>query len=512
MTTTSAPPPPSALTQVRRTRDLQRLAEGWRPDVLVVGAGFTGAGVALDAVTRGLSVAVVDRGDLANGTSRWSSKLVHGGLRYLAIGDLALAHESAVERGVLMERVAPHLTRALSFVTPLNDGMPRVAGLLSGVGYLAGNALRIGAGTSARTLPGPRLVGPMTARRMAPAIGTAGLRGAWVNTDGQLVDDARMVVAIARTAAAFGAAVLTRVAAADPGRDQVTLTDLPGGDSFVARAGRVVVAAGVWSDQLDHRVRLRPSKGVHLVIDGAALGNPTAAVAAPVPGHLSRFVFLLPQGDGRVFLGLTDDPVDGDISDEPPVLADEQIFLMSAVNGVLDRPLTSDDVIGGYAGYRPLVAGGRDGPTSDLSRSHLVIDTDDGPLTIVGGKLTTYRRMAADVVDRLTDVSCRTATQPLVGALPRARLAALPQDPWLVGRYGSEAADLQALIDRDPTLGARVLPHLPYRRAEMAHAVLREGATTPEDLVDRRTRIGLVPADRAAALPIATEILTMVET
>lgn len=506
--------PPSALTAARRQADLARLADGWRPDVLVVGAGFTGAGIALDAVLRGLSVAVVDRSDLAAGTSRWSSKLVHGGLRYLAHGDLALAHESAVERGVLMEQVAPHLTRALRFLTPLNAGMPGPAGVLSGVGYLAGNALRAVAGTRSQTLPGPRPVGPAAARGMVPGVGTRGLRGGWVNTDGQLVDDARLVVAIARTAAAFGAAVLPHVAASAVTATSAQLADALGGSSFTARAGRVVVAAGVWSDELDDRVRLRPSKGVHLVLDPAALGHPTAALAAPVPGHLNRFVFVLPQLDGRLYLGLTDDPAEGAIPEEPVVLDAERDFLLDAVSRVLERPLTAADVVGGYAGYRPLVdvvAGegppAETGSTADLSRAHLVLDDPDGPITIVGGKLTTYRRMAADVVDRLTDRPCTTARQPLVGALPRARLAAVPARSWLVARYGGEAPAVEALAAADPSLAMPVVDGLPYLRAELAFAVQREGATSVADLLDRRTRIGLVPADRAAALPAAEAVL-----
>ena len=495
--------PPSALTPDRRRRDLARLADGWRPDVLVIGAGFTGAGIAVDAATRGLSVAVVDRGDLANGTSRWSSKLAHGGLRYLAKGDVGLAHESAVERGVLMERVAPHLTRALPFVTPLNDGMPAVAGVLSGLGYVAGNALRIAAGTSASTLPGPRWLTPAGVRQRVPAVGTAGLRGGWLNTDGQLVDDARLVVALARTAAAFGAAVITRAAASAVTRTSAVLTTDEG--SFDVRAGRVVVAAGAWSDRLDGRVRLRPSRGVHVVLDGEALGNPSAALSAPVPGHLNRFVFALPQLDGRVYLGLTDDPVEGDIPDESEVTDAERDFLLDALGRVLEVPLGPADVIGGYGGYRPLVAGD-ESSTADLSRAHLVLDEADGPLTIVGGKLTTYRRMAADVVDRLTERPCLTDRQPLVGALPRRRLAGVAARQWLVWRYGAEAAELERMIAADPALGEPVLPHLPYLRAELAFAVTREGATTPEDLVDRRTRIGLVPADRAAALKVAARL------
>lgn len=498
---------PSALTRARRGHDLRRLSHGWRPDVIVVGAGFTGTGIALDAVTRGLSVAVVDRGDLANGTSRWSSKLVHGGLRYLANADLALAHESASERRILMQHVAPHLTRSLTFVTPLNAGMPPVVWALAGLGYIAGDLLRVASGTAPQTLARPRLVGPRQAVGLFGAIGTDGLRGAWVNTDGQLVDDARLVVAIARTAAAFGAAVLPYVAADQVRRDRVRLTDGVTGQSFEAAADRVVVAAGAWADSLDDRVSLRPSKGVHLVLPGGALGDPQVALATPVPGHLTRFVFLLPQLDGRVHLGLTDDPVQGELHDDPPVLVHEQTFLLDAVNRVLQRPLTSADVIGAYAGYRPLVAGAEGADTADLSRGHVVVDGDDGPLTIVGGKLTTYRRMAADVVDRLTDRPCVTARQPLVGALPRSRLAGLAERPWLVARHGGEAKDIERLITADASLARPVVPGLPYVQAELAFAVCREGALSPADLVDRRTRIGLVHADREQALPVARSIL-----
>jgi glycerol-3-phosphate dehydrogenase len=504
----SLPDVPSALTAARRARDLHRLAEGWRPDVLVVGAGFTGCGVALDAATRGLSVAVLDRGDLASGTSRWSSKLAHGGLRYLGTGDVALARESAVERGVLMERAAPHLVRPLRFVTPLNAGMPPVVGALAGAGYLAGDLLRAAAGTRRATLPGPRLVRPATALRLAPAIGRTRLRGAWLNSDGQLVDDARLVVAVARTAAAFGAAVLPRVAANGVQRDRVEVAPAEGG-TFTARAGRVVVAAGAWSDLLDDRVRLRPSKGVHLVLDGAALGHPSAAVAAPVPGSTSRFTLLLPQLDGRVLLGLTDDPVEGAVPEEPVVLASERAFLLDAVNRVLERPLADGDVVGAFAGYRPLVAGER-GATADLSRAHLVLDDGDGPVTVVGGKLTTSRRMAEDVVDRLTDRPCRTRAQPLVGALPRTRLAGVRARRWLVARYGAEAVDLEALCAADPALAEPVVPGRPHLLAELAFGLLREGAATADDLLDRRTRIGLVPAERQAALPSAQQLVESV--
>ncbi|MEE8602536.1 glycerol-3-phosphate dehydrogenase/oxidase [Euzebya tangerina] len=504
-------PVPSALSAARRRADLDRLGNGWRPDVLVIGAGFTGCGVALDAVTRGLSVAVVDVGDLGSGTSGWSSKLVHGGLRYLASGDVRLAWESAVERGVLMERTAPHLTRALPFLTPIGVGASVAMTALVGLGYLAGDVLRLTAGTAGRTLPSPRWVSSRVARRLAPTVRTAGAAGALVNTDGQVVDDVRLVVALARTAAAFGARVLPYVGAAAVERTRAELRDEMTGETFTATAGRVVVAAGVWSDTLDDRVALRPSRGAHLVIDGAALGHPTAGITAPVPGHPTRFVFLLPQPDGRVYLGLTDEEAGGPIPREASVTPEEQAFLLDVAGGVLTRPLAPDAVLGGFVGYRPLVqpidASGARGSTPDLSRRHLVVDDGEGPITVVGGKLTTYRAMAAQTVDRLTDRPGRTRSQPLVGALPRARLAAWPEDPWLVARYGAEASVLSSMMRDEPSLAEPVVPGLPYRRAEFRFAVDREGALTVDDLVDRRTRLGLVRADRVLAAPVAASFV-----
>lgn len=507
MTTPAAlPRVPSALSRERRARDLARLVDGWRPDVLVVGAGVTGAGIAVDAATRGLSAALIDRGDLANGTSRWSSKLVHGGLRYLARGDIGLARESAVERGLLMTRIAPHLTRALPFVTPVcRGGSPGVAAV-AGLGFVLGDLLRLSAGTDARTLPRARWLGSRQVLQRVPVVARNGLRGGWLNFDGQLVDDARLVVALARTAAAFGTAVLPRVAATAVGRDTADIVDGWSGQRARVTAGRVVVAAGPWADTLDDRVRLRPSKGAHVVLDPVSLGLPRTALSVPVAGQISRFVFALPQPDGRVYAGLTDDPVDGVVPDVAEVTAGETGFLLAALSTVLERPLTVADVQGGFAGFRPLVAG-EAATTAELSRDHLIVDDGEGPVTIVGGKLTTYRRMAEDVVDRLTPRPCRSAHLPLVGALPRRRLQALPQSDWLVGRYGAEAVDVAALARADPLLADRVLPHLPYLAAEFAFALLREGAADVADLLDRRTRIGVVPADRAAAVPVAQAVL-----
>lgn len=500
----------SSLNRARRDRELEQLDRGEVVDLLVVGGGATGAGIALDAATRGLSVALVERRDLAHGTSRWSSKLVHGGLRYLAHGQLGLARESAAERGLLMERTAPHLTRALGMVAPVGVGFSVSAGVMTGLGFAAGNALRAGAGTARSTLPPPRWLGPHHTRLLVPAVASEGLRGALLTWDGQLVDDARLVVAIARTAAAFGAKVITYASAEELTADGARVRDAIGGRDVEIRARRVINATGVWASRLHPEVELRPSKGAHLVLDGAQLGHPRAALTVPVPGERNRYVFALPQLDGRIYVGLTDDPVDA-VSDEP--LADEadETFLLSVLSRALERPLTPTDVAGSFAGLRPLLATGN-GATADLSRDHAILESERGLLTIVGGKLTTYRRMAEDVVDRLVagggfDAGpCVTSTQPLVGAAPRRQLSTLAAPRHLVGRYGTEALDVAGL-ELDPELAAPVVPGGPHSRAELAFAIAHEGALEVGDLLDRRTRIGLVAADRARALPVAEGLL-----
>jgi glycerol-3-phosphate dehydrogenase len=504
---------PSSLNAARRVRELESLASGEVVDVLVIGGGITGVGVALDAATRGLSVALVEQGDLAQGTSRWSSKLVHGGLRYLAKGQLGLAHQSAVERGILLERTAPHLTQALGMVAPVGVAFDRVDTPLVAAGFAAGNLLRMSAGTSRATLPPPRWLTPHETRLLVPAVEGRGLRGGLLSWDGQLTDDARLVVAVARTAAAFGARVLTRCRVAEVGADGADVHDEVGDQTLHVRARHVVNATGVWADRLHPEVRLRPSKGAHLVLDAATLGHPRAALTVPVPGERARYVFALPQGDGRVDVGLTDDPVEI-VSDHPTADEADETFLLTTLSRALDRPLTPQDVVGSYAGLRPLLEGA-DGATADLSRDHAILERDDGLLTIVGGKLTTYRRMAEEVVDRIVeqrDVQagrCVTASQPLVGAAPRWRLADLEADPGLVRRHGTEAVEIEALMRRSPELAGPVVEGRPYRIAELVWAVTHEGALDVDDLLDRRTRLGLISADRAAAAAVAEPYLTV---
>ncbi len=496
----------ASLNAARRTAELERLADGEVVDLVVVGGGITGAGVALDAASRGLSVALLERRDLAHGTSRWSSKLVHGGLRYLEHGDVGLAWESAVERGTLLRHVAPHLIRPLPFLIPLDTAVDRGAATKLLVGGRIGDGLRSAARTSRRALPPPRRVSALEARRLAPALRPAGLRGAVLSWDCQLEDDARLVVAVARTAAAHGAQVLTYSEVTGLREDGVDAVDGLTGERFSVRARRVIVAAGVWTNSLTDAVTLRPSRGSHLLIRAERLGDPRAVVNVKVLGERGRWVFAIPRGDGLVAIGLTDVDAPGEPADEPVPSAAEEDELLHRASAALDVPLGPADVVGRYAGLRPLAAG--DGATADLSRRHAIVeDPGSGALAIVGGKLTTYRRMAQDVVDRITDRPCRTARLPLVGAASAPALRSVAAPERLVRRYGTEAPAVVALADGRPELLAPLGDDVPACGAELLWAVRHELALTPEDLADRRTRAGLVPEWRTVVLAEAERTL-----
>ena len=504
----------TALNAARRAAELSGLAEGGTVDVVVIGGGITGAGIALDAATRGLSVVLVEKHDLAFGTSRWSSKLVHGGLRYLATGNVGIARRSAVERGILMSRNAPHLVKAMPQLVPLLPTMNTPSRALVRFGFAAGDGLRTLAGTTSATLPRSRRVDADRAVALAPTVRRAGLDGALLAYDGQLIDDARLVAAVARTAAQHGAAILTRVAASDASRNAVTLTDMLTGEAMYVSARAVVNATGVWAGEVDESLRLRPSRGTHLVFDAAAFGNPTAALTVPIPGELNRFVFAMPEQLGRVYLGLTDEDAPGPVPDVPEPTQAEIRFLLDTVNTALETPLRTDDVLGAYAGLRPLIDTGS-GRTADVSREHAVTDSPSGVISVIGGKLTEYRYMAEDVVNRavalrgLTAGECRTRNLPLVGAPsnPVATLRSAAQLPdSLVARFGAEAPNVltSASCERptDP-----VADGIDVIRAEFEYAVTHEGALTVDDILDRRTRIGLVAADRARAEVAAQEML-----
>lgn len=504
----------TALNAARRATELAALADGEHLDVLVIGGGITGVGIALDAATRGLSVALVEKHDLAFGTSRWSSKLVHGGLRYLATGNVGIARRSAVERGILMTRNAPHLVKAMPQLVPLLPSMSPASRALVRIGFAAGDGLRKLAGTPASALPRSRRIEAHRAVELAPTVKREGLDGAFLAYDGQLIDDARLVAAVARTAAQHGARILTRVAATTATGTSVTLTDQLTGESFVVTARAVINASGVWAGEVDPSLKLRPSRGTHLVFDAAAFGNPIAALTIPIPGETNRFVFAMPEQLGRVYLGLTDEDAPGPIPDVPQPAPDEVSFLLDTVNTALDVALTQSDVIGAYAGLRPLIDTGT-GRTADVSRDHAVVEGPSGVISVIGGKLTEYRFMAEDVLDRAIELrglnagQCRTRNLPLVGA-PSNPVATLrhPTDlpGSLVDRFGAEAPNVIAAASCDrPT--DKVADGIDVIRAEFEYAVTHEGALSVDDIVDRRTRIGLVEADREKVAAVAEEFV-----
>ena len=490
----------------RRDRDLETLAGGHVPDVLVVGGGITGCGIALDAASRGLDVALVEAHDLAFGTSRWSSKLVHGGLRYLAHGDVGVAWESAIERSRLMTTIAPHLIRALPHVMPLDSDRRQRA--LVRTGLRAADLLRASAGTPRRVLPRPRTVSAADAARLVPGLATESIDGATVHWDGQLVDDARLTVSVARTAARLGARIVTQASAIDVTGEGARITTASG-QSFDLGARHVVIATGVWTSALDPQTQITASRGSHVLLRPEALGDPRAALTVPVAGERGRYVFALPTLDGPVIAGITDEPEPGGIPDVPEAPDVDIEWILAQLSPALTHPLSRADVVGTYAGLRPLVGTGGDTATADISRRHLVERRPDGHVVVTGGKLTTYRRMAQDAVDALTipDAGpCVTSRLPLVGAQPWGITAAgIPRR--LVERYGSEAPRVMAYATGEPDLLEPVAPGVATLGVEIVHAVKCEGALDVDDVMQRRTRLSLVAEDADRARPRVTEII-----
>ncbi|WP_155375545.1 glycerol-3-phosphate dehydrogenase/oxidase [Catellatospora vulcania] len=510
-----------ALSPERRAADLRRLRDE-EFDVLVVGGGVTGVGAALDAASRGLRVALIEASDLAAGTSSRSSKLIHGGLRYLEQLEFPLVHEALRERGLLATRLAPHLVRPVPFLVPLPAETPGVAG----VAKRAWHRLYYGAGVAlydafaglvggGRGMPLHKHLTQHGARRLFPSLREQGLAGAIRYYDGQ-VDDARFVVTVARTAASLGAAVLTGVKAVGLLRQARQVTGVrvsDGVEEFDVRAKTVVAATGVWSDDVsswlpDARVgfRVRASKGVHLVVPRSAITGEVGLILRTA----SSVLFVIPWG-GHWIIGTTD--TDWQLDRAHPAASAKDIdYLLSHVNEVLDRPLRREDIEGVYAGLRPLLRGESDS-TSALSREHAVVEPLLGLLLVAGGKFTTYRVMAQDVIDkavrRLGDVRhSGTADLPLLGAdgyeamwrdradLARRHELSVGAVEHLLERYGTLTTELLALIDEDRSL-ADPLPGAPeHLSAEVVYAARHEGALHVVDVLARRTRISIETAHR----------------
>lgn len=446
---------------------------------------------------------------------------MHGGLRYLASG---VAYESAVERGILMRVTAPHLTRPLPMMVPLHDSVSRRQSVLTGAGLLAGDLLRRSAGTDAETLPRPRRLSATEAAAMAPGLRRPGLRrpglrGGLLSWDGQLEDDARLVVTLARTAASYGAHLRTRARVLTATGTGVELREELSGRRCTVTARAVVNATGVWAGDLVEEIRLRPGRGTHLVLRADRLPGLQVAVFAPVPGSTRRFVLVVPRPDGTVQVGLTDEPAPGPVPDVAEPTEPEIGFLLDVVSAVFTRPLHRGDVLGAYAGLRPLLDAG-DRYTADLSRRHAVLTSSTRVVTVVGGKLTTYRRMAQDAVDAAVETSglsadpCVTRRLPLLGAADRGVLARLEAPVRLVRRFGTDAALVLRRAEEVTGLDAAellapVADGVEVTLAELIFGVTDEGAIDVGDLLDRRTRVALVAADRERCVPAAWRALDL---
>ncbi|WP_106848972.1 glycerol-3-phosphate dehydrogenase/oxidase [Blastococcus sp. Marseille-P5729] len=498
---------PGSLSASRRAQEIRALTESPEVDLVVIGGGITGVGVALDAVTRGLSVVLVERDDLASGTSGASSRVIHGGTRYLAGGGVGLAVESSAERTLLMQRIAPHLVRAMPMLVPELPDTSKRTRRLTRLGFHAGDLVRRVTGLRSAVLPPPRQVSAAEAEGLFPGLSREGLSGAVLSFDAQLEDDARLVIAVARTAAEHGATILTRVEARAIQDGQVHCVDHLTGDPLTIRANHVVNAAGVWASELEPALRLGYRKGVHLLVPAATLGRPRTALAVPISPRPDDVVFAIPQSDDLVLVGATD--TEATSPDDIAVSDDDLRGLLGTINRALAVDLTIEDVVGRYAGVRPILAGDKHG---DLEKRHAVVVSDAGSVTVLGGKLTTYRRMAEDAVDRLISANmlwageCQTRDLPLVGAASLRRLSALGMDQRLIHRYGIEAHEVMALAASRPELRERVVPHLPVLRAELVWALEHELAITAEDLIDRRTRIGQT-VYREPALEVARRLV-----
>jgi len=501
-------------------------------DVLVVGAGVTGAGIALDAVSRGLSTGLLEQRDYASGTSSRSSKLVHGGLRYLEMFDFPLVREALQERGLLLTRLAPHLVRPIPFLYPLHHTWERP---YIGAGIALYDAMAM-AGKYDMGVPKHKHLFRRQVARMAPDLRTDELTGAIRYYDCQ-VDDARLVTTIARTAASYGAHVASRVKVTGflhegdrvvgvRARDLENAAPDKGGDLEV-RARVVINAAGVWTDEIQEMVggrgalHVEASKGIHLVVPRERIRSETGFITKTEKSVL----FVIPWGRHWI-IGTTDTPWELDLAHPAASRADID-YVLGHVNKLLKTPLDHDDVQGVYAGLRPLLKGEVEA-TSKISREHTVAAPMPGLVLIAGGKLTTYRVMARDAVDvatrELADVRPSiTDRVPLLGAqgfeartnqrVALARSSGLDVG-WidhLLGRYGGLVDEILPLMDDRPELAEPLIHAEDYLCGEIVYAVSHEGARHLDDVLTRRTRISIETFDRGVlCAPQVAELMASV--
>jgi glycerol-3-phosphate dehydrogenase len=500
-------------------------------DVVVVGGGITGAGVALDAATRGYSVALVERHDFASGTSSRSSKLVHGGLRYLQNFDLGLVREALIERQIMVG-LAPHLVKPLPLIVPAFDGArpDRMMGVgLNLYDVMSVDKLRsplrrrrggedpVATMTTSWSPDRHRVIDAGEVADGLPALAAREPTSGYLFYDCQ-TDDSRLVLTVLAEAERFGAVcangLLVTELVEEGGRARgVRVSDAVSGETFVIDAANVVNATGVWADRLRPEELhdeaevpiIRPSRGTHVTFRRQDL---PLNVGAIVPAGGGRFIFALPWLGGSL-VGTTDTDYDATDLDHVKPAGDDVEYLLEAVNGFFATELTASDITGAFAGVRPLISSADAGKSVDISRKAELYETSSGMVTITGGKLTTWRRMAKMAVDRLVerearDAPCRTHEIPLgqaVDASELPRVAGVRDDAYapLASRYGHAAHDVLALAAQRGELAEPVVDGQPDLLAEVVHAARREQARTVGDALLRRTRLGLVAARDVAA-------------
>ena len=519
------------LTAASRTAALQEMTDAEGLDILVVGGGVTGAGIALDAATRGLRTGIIDAGDWASGTSSWSSKLVHGGLRYLYNLDFALVAEALKERGLLLSRLAPHLVKAQPFLWPLK--MPVIERSYSALGIGMYDAMALAGSRGMKTVPTQKHYSKKATLRLFPDINPKALTGAIRFYDAR-VDDARLVIDLVRTAAGYGALAASRTQMIDTLKDEtgrvigVVAKDLETGQASTIRTQHVINATGVWTEQTeklaseDHGLKVMTSKGVHIVV-------PRERISAEAGIFLrteKSVLFIIPWQRYWI-IGTTDTPYSGDYV--RPVATSEDIdYILEHANAILNQPLTREDIIGTYAGLRPLLQpvskDGTEASSTQVSREHTVAEAAPGMSVIAGGKLTTYRVMAKDAVDFALGATATarpsvTEDIPLVGAegypAVRAQADQIGQRfGWTAGRvthlldrYGAELDQIIELIEQDSTLGKPIDQAPAYLRAEVVFGLRFEGALHLEDMLMRRVRLDIEQPQRG--LEAAEEILEL---